>query len=44
MVVLLSRNTYEAALVNILYADGTKGQLRTKDAASAKFNKAFKVR
>jgi len=44
MVVLLSRKTYEAALVNILYADGTKGQLRTKDAASAKFNKAFKVR
>jgi len=44
MVVLLSRKTYGASLVSMLYVDVSKGKLRTKDAASAKFNQAFKVR
>jgi hypothetical protein len=43
MVVCLSRKTYDDSLMGMLYLDGSKGQLRTKDAASAKFGKAFKV-
>jgi hypothetical protein len=43
IIVLLSRKTFDSSISSMLYVDGAKGQVRTKDAATARFQAAYKV-